>query len=156
MKCKYACETKCLCACLGNCGEVPTKTREAHLASRVLKAGVAEESRPPHLLTQSLPFCGGGLQQGTDPRHACGGQKLQSAPTISQEMWVQALLVLLLTRMSCSSRGLAPSSCEACTNTAACGGVQGMCCALDVCVHTMPYQLLHVHKLCERHCFHHV
>lgn len=30
------------------------KTREAHLASRVLKAGVAEESRPPHLLTQSL------------------------------------------------------------------------------------------------------
>lgn len=70
MGCKYACETKCLCACLGNCGEAPMKTREAHLASRVLKAGVAEESRPPHLLTQSLPFCGGGSAAGDRPQ-AC-------------------------------------------------------------------------------------
>lgn len=80
MRCKYACETKCLCACLGNCGEAPMKTREAHLASRVLKAGVAEESRPPHLLTQSLPFCGGVCSRGQTPGMPVVGRSCSQPP----------------------------------------------------------------------------
>lgn len=56
------------------------KTREAHLASRVLKARVAEESRPPHLLTQSLPFCGGVCSRGQTPGMPVVGRSCSQPP----------------------------------------------------------------------------